>query len=90
MDEDTPLAASDAHAVRARLEAIRTARGGYVLPHHGAMAAALPELHAAYEAMYRALTLEDRHLSAHAKEVVWLAIPSPARNPSAPTICTNS
>jgi alkylhydroperoxidase/carboxymuconolactone decarboxylase family protein YurZ len=64
----------DAAAVRARLEAIRAARGGYVLPHHGAMAAALPELHAAYEAMYRALTLEDRHLDPHGKEVVWLAI----------------
>ncbi len=64
----------DAAAVRARLEAIRAERGGYVLPHHGAMAAALPELHAAYEAMYRALTLEDRHLDPHGKEVVWLAI----------------
>lgn len=60
--------------VRARLEAIRAARGGYVLPHHGAMAAALPELLATYEAMYRALTLDDHHLTPHAKEVVWLAI----------------
>lgn len=67
--------------VRARIEAIRAARGGYVLPHHGAMAAALPELHAAYEAMYRALTLERRHLSAHAREAVWLAILSACEEP---------
>jgi len=63
-----------AEEVRARLDAIRAARGGYVLPHHGAMAAALPDLHAAYEAMYRALTLDDHHLSPHAKEVVWLCM----------------
>jgi hypothetical protein len=67
--------------VRARIEAIRAARGGYVLPHHGAMAAALPELHAAYEAMYRALTLDPRHMSAHAREVVWLAILSACEEP---------
>lgn len=66
--------APTAAQIRARLEEIRAARGGYILPHHGAMAAALPELHAAYEAMYRALTLERRHLAPHAKEVVWLAI----------------
>ena len=66
--------APTAEQVRARLAEIRAARGGYVLPHHGAMAAALPDLHAAYEAMYRALTIEDHHLSAHVKEVVWLAI----------------
>jgi alkylhydroperoxidase/carboxymuconolactone decarboxylase family protein YurZ len=67
--------------VRARLEAIRAARGGYVLPHHGAMAAALPDLHAAYEAMYRALTLDDHHLSPHAKEVVWLCILTACEEP---------
>ncbi|MBP0466481.1 hypothetical protein J5Y09_21310 [Roseomonas sp. PWR1] len=67
--------------VRARIEAIRAARGGYVLPHHGAMAAALPELHAAYEAMYRALTIDPRHMTAHAREVVWLAILSACEEP---------
>jgi alkylhydroperoxidase/carboxymuconolactone decarboxylase family protein YurZ len=74
MTEGISMAPGEAGQVRERLEAIRAARGGYVLPHHGAMAAALPELHAAYEAMYRALTLEDRHLGPHVKEVVWLAI----------------
>jgi alkylhydroperoxidase/carboxymuconolactone decarboxylase family protein YurZ len=67
--------------VRARLEEIRAARGGFVLPHHGVMAAALPDLHATYEAMYRALTLDDRHLSQHRKEVVWLAILAACEEP---------
>ena len=69
-----------AEEVRARLAEIRAARG-FVLPHHGAMAAALPELHAAYEAMYRALTLDDHHLPPHGKEVVWLAILAACREP---------
>ncbi|WP_270933976.1 carboxymuconolactone decarboxylase family protein [Falsiroseomonas oryzae] len=59
--------------VRAQLAAIRAARG-FVLPHHGLMAAALPELHAAYEAMYRALTLDPRHLAPLERESVWLAV----------------
>lgn len=66
--------------VRARLEAIRAARG-YVLPHHGPLAAALPDLQDAYEAMYRALTLDPRHLSAHARESVWLAILTACEEP---------
>jgi alkylhydroperoxidase/carboxymuconolactone decarboxylase family protein YurZ len=66
--------------LRARLEEIRAARG-FVLPHHGLMAAALPELHATYEAMYRALTLDRRHLSPLARESVWLAILSACEEP---------
>jgi alkylhydroperoxidase/carboxymuconolactone decarboxylase family protein YurZ len=66
--------------VRRALEHIRAARG-FVLPHHGAMAAALPELHQAYEAMYRALTLEPRHLAPLEKEVVWLAILAACEEP---------
>ena len=76
-----PAAPPDAASVRARIEAIRAARGGFVLPHHGAMAAALPDLHTAYEAMYRALTLVQRHLDPHAKEVVWLAILAACEEP---------
>lgn len=67
-------------AVRARMEAIRAARG-FVLPHHGVMAAALPDLHDAYEAMYRALTLTPRHLTAHEREAVWLAILTACEEP---------
>jgi alkylhydroperoxidase/carboxymuconolactone decarboxylase family protein YurZ len=66
--------------VRARLAAIRAARG-FVLPHHGLMAASLPELHATYEAMYRALTLDPRHLAPLARESVWLAILSACEEP---------
>ncbi|WP_439595880.1 hypothetical protein [Falsiroseomonas sp.] len=66
--------------IRGALEQIRAARG-FVLPHHGAMAAALPELHASYEAMYRALTLEQRHLAPLEKEVVWLAILAACEEP---------
>lgn len=66
--------------VRAQLERIRAARG-FVLPHHGLMAAALPELHACYEAMYRALTLEPRHLSPLARESVWLAVLAACEEP---------
>jgi alkylhydroperoxidase/carboxymuconolactone decarboxylase family protein YurZ len=60
-------------AVRARLDEIRATRG-FLLPHHGPMAAALPDLHDAYGAMYRALTLTERHLTPFEKEFVWLAI----------------
>jgi alkylhydroperoxidase/carboxymuconolactone decarboxylase family protein YurZ len=66
--------------VRARLEDIRAARG-FVLPHHGLMAASLPELHATYEAMYRALTLDPRHLAPLARESVWLAILAACEEP---------
>jgi alkylhydroperoxidase/carboxymuconolactone decarboxylase family protein YurZ len=59
--------------VRARLEEFR-ARRGYVLPHQGAMAAAMPDLQDAYGVMYKALTLTDRHLDPFEKEFVWLAI----------------
>lgn len=80
-DDPDDAGGVQAAAVRARLEAIRAARGGFVLPHHGAMAAALPDLHAAYEAMYRALTLDQHHLEPHAKEVVWLAILAACEEP---------
>ncbi|MBX9595392.1 MAG: hypothetical protein K2X46_13580 [Roseomonas sp.] len=59
--------------VRARLEEFR-ARRGYVLPHQGAMAAAMPDLQDAYGVMYKALTLTERHLDPFEKEFVWLAI----------------
>jgi alkylhydroperoxidase/carboxymuconolactone decarboxylase family protein YurZ len=66
--------------VRARIEEIRAGRS-FVLPHHGLMAAALPELHATYEAMYRALTLDRRHLAPLERESVWLAILSACEEP---------
>lgn len=59
--------------LRARLDALKSARG-FLLPHHGAMAAGDPALHDAYLAMYRALTVEERALSLFARESVWLAL----------------
>ena len=59
--------------LRVRLEELRRARG-FLLPHHGVMAAALPDLHEAYFVMYRSLTLARRHLDDFEKEFVWLAI----------------
>lgn len=66
--------------VRDTINAIRTARG-FVLPHHGVLAAALPELHTAYEAMYRVLTLEQRHLSPLQKEIVWVGVLAACEEP---------
>jgi alkylhydroperoxidase/carboxymuconolactone decarboxylase family protein YurZ len=68
MSEDRSTA-----SIRAVLEGLRDGRG-YLLPHHGPMAAALPDLHAAYRAMYRALTLDRRHLAELERECVWVAL----------------
>ncbi len=67
-------------AVRERLDALRAGRG-FLLPHHGAMAASLPDLHAAYNTMYAALTLTDHHLTAFEREFVWLCILVAGREP---------
>ncbi len=57
------------------------AERGFLLPHHGALAAAAPDLHAAYHAMYAALTLTDRHLSPFEREFIWMCILVAAREP---------
>ena len=59
--------------LRERLETLRSARG-FLLPHHGAMAAGDPALHDAYLQMYRALTVDQRALTPFAREAVWLAL----------------
>ena len=56
-----------------RLREIRAKRG-YLLPHHGLMAVAAPDLLHAYDQTYTALTLRERVLSRHDHESVWLAI----------------
>src|SRR3954449_4700286 len=61
------------HDLSARLAAIREKRG-YLLPHHGLMALTAPALLEAYDRTYTALALEDRVLSRHDREFVWLAI----------------
>jgi alkylhydroperoxidase/carboxymuconolactone decarboxylase family protein YurZ len=60
-------------ALHARIEAFRGKRG-FLLPHHGAMLVAAPDLHDAYTNMYATLTQTDRHLSPFERELVWLAI----------------
>jgi alkylhydroperoxidase/carboxymuconolactone decarboxylase family protein YurZ len=59
--------------LRSRLADLRSARG-FLLPHHGALAAGAPDLHDAYIAMYQSLTVTPRILSALDRESVWLAI----------------
>lgn len=56
-----------------RLSAVRHKRG-YLLPHHGLMALTAPKLLDAYDAAYTALALDERVLSHHDREFVWLAI----------------
>jgi alkylhydroperoxidase/carboxymuconolactone decarboxylase family protein YurZ len=73
---DLPLPSPE--ALRARLDTLRSRRG-FLLEHHGAMAAAMPDLHAAYLAMYTALTVTDRHIAPLCKECIWLGILVTAR-----------
>ena len=56
-----------------RLASLKAKRG-YLLPHHGLMALTAPAPLEAYDALYTALALEDRVLSHHDREFVWLAI----------------
>lgn len=56
-----------------RLAAVR-ARRGFLLPHHGLMALAFPKLLEGYDAAYTALALDDRVLSHHDREFVWLGV----------------
>ncbi len=67
MDAETP------EELAAKLESVRAKRG-YLLPHHGLLALTYPRVLAAYDAAYTALALEDRVLSHHDREYVWLAI----------------
>jgi alkylhydroperoxidase/carboxymuconolactone decarboxylase family protein YurZ len=67
------MASDDPKDLSERLRAIRAKRG-YLLPHHGLMAVAAPDLLDAYDQTYTALTLTERVLSRHDHESVWLAI----------------
>lgn len=59
--------------VTAALAGIRAKRG-YLLPHHGLLAVAEPDLLEAYDATYTALTLNTRALPERDKEIIWLTI----------------
>jgi alkylhydroperoxidase/carboxymuconolactone decarboxylase family protein YurZ len=56
-----------------RLQTLRDKRG-YLLPHHGLMALTAPALLDGYDAAYTAMALDDRVLSHHDREFVWLAV----------------
>ncbi len=73
-----PPYSPSAQDVRQRIEAFR-ARRGYVLPHQGAMAAALPELQDVYGVVYKTLTLDGHHLNEFEREFVWLALLAAAK-----------
>lgn len=66
MDEDTAK-------LEARLRAVRAKRG-FLLPHHGLLALAFPDLLDGYDAAYTAMALTDRVLSHHDREFVWLSV----------------
>lgn len=61
----------DAENLERHLEAVREKRG-YLLPHHGLMAAALPGMLEDYDRLYTSLALTPRHLDRIDHEVVWL------------------
>ena len=59
--------------VRQRLDEF-SRRRGYLMAHQGVMAAALPALQDGYGVLYKALTLDQNHLTPLEKEFVWLAL----------------
>ena len=61
------------HNLLAALNDIHAKRG-YLLPHHGPMAISASHLLGRYDSLYSALALEERHLSRHAHEFVWLGV----------------
>lgn len=49
-------------------------RRGYLLPHHGLMALALPGMLEDYDRLYSSVAVRARHLDDHAREFIWLAV----------------
>ena len=65
--------------VEERLRAIRAQRG-YLLPHHGLMAVASPDLLEAYNETYINLAFNNKNLGPAPREFVWLIIETLARD----------
>jgi alkylhydroperoxidase/carboxymuconolactone decarboxylase family protein YurZ len=63
----------DAQELEQHLDEVRRKRG-YLLPHHGLMATALPGMLEDYDRLYSSLALTPRHLSRRDHEVVWLVV----------------
>ena len=72
-DETGARAPQTVAEVEAALSELRAKRG-YLLPHHGLLAVSSPDLLRAYDATYSAMTLAQRAMTLHEKEVVWLII----------------
>ena len=66
-------AATETDFADSRTRCLRSERGS-LLPHHGLLAVAAPDLLEAYGASYPAMRLTERRLSPFEKEFVWLAI----------------
>lgn len=49
-------------------------RRGYLLPHHGLMAVALPGMLEDYDRLYASVATTARRLDEHAREFVWLTV----------------
>lgn len=64
---------SDTSDLLEHLKAVHDKRG-YLLPHHGLMAVALPGMLDDYDRMYTSLALTPRHLNRYQHEFVWLAV----------------
>jgi alkylhydroperoxidase/carboxymuconolactone decarboxylase family protein YurZ len=71
--QEENASAETSAALEARLAAVKAKRG-YLLPHHGLLALAFPRLLEGYDAAYTAMALDDRVLSHHDREFVWLAV----------------
>lgn len=68
-----PLGGEALRGLEQQLATLRAKRG-FLLPHHGLMAITSPRLLEAYDAIYTVLALDERILSKHDREFVWLAI----------------
>lgn len=64
---------SDDQVLIARVQAVKAKRG-YLLPHHGLLAAMSETMLARYDALYTALALEHKVLDERAREFVWLCV----------------
>ena len=63
----------DGQELERHLDDVRRKRG-YLLPHHGLMATALPGMLEDYDRLYTSLALTPRHLDRLDHEVVWLVV----------------
>jgi alkylhydroperoxidase/carboxymuconolactone decarboxylase family protein YurZ len=63
----------DVQELERHLDDVRRKRG-YLLPHHGLMATALPGMLEDYDRLYSSIALTPRHLERIDHEVVWLVV----------------